>query len=144
MTIHIHHTFENHDRIELWYDRSPRCWFAARFDSYGFQIEEAVDGYTREDVEYLAQQWIEDHAEWTSGRFETRNLRVSENLYEQGIEDELLIIDRVADRSVYATLHDFRGQNITLDAFKRCVASKGHHRACEIFWKIETGEDIRH
>ena len=63
MKIYVHHTFENHDRIELWYDRAYRCWWAARFDRDGFQIDDAVDGYTREDVEHLVAPWIDEPAQ---------------------------------------------------------------------------------
>jgi hypothetical protein len=35
---------------ELWYDRTTRCWFAAKFDSNGYQIGDAIDAYTKQEL----------------------------------------------------------------------------------------------
>jgi len=39
------------DGWEYWYDSSTRCWWAARFDAEGNQINEAINAYTKAEIE---------------------------------------------------------------------------------------------
>lgn len=41
---------------EYWYDRSTRCWWAARLDASGYQIGEAINAYTKAEILQLIKE----------------------------------------------------------------------------------------
>ena len=66
----IHHAG---DGVQYWYDRSTRCWWAARFDAAGNQIGNADHGYSRREIEAIAAQMqMEMRRKTTTPRGETR------------------------------------------------------------------------
>ena len=36
--------------IEIWYDRSTKCWYGMRVDKNGYQIGDVIDAYTKEEI----------------------------------------------------------------------------------------------
>lgn len=35
---------------EYWYDRSYRTWYAIKLDEDGYQIGDAIDAYTKDEI----------------------------------------------------------------------------------------------
>lgn len=47
------------DGVQYWYDKSTRCWWAARFDASGNQIGKAIDAATRAEIVRLARAYLQ-------------------------------------------------------------------------------------
>jgi len=47
--------YTNIEGFEYWYDRSYRCWFAARVDAEG-NLGQTVDAYTKPEIVEIIKQ----------------------------------------------------------------------------------------
>jgi hypothetical protein len=49
--------------VRYWYDRSTRCWWAARYDSGGNQIGDAVHAATKSEILFAIETTLKETAQ---------------------------------------------------------------------------------